>query len=80
VNRLVVARSAVHEDVADRANGRLDLDLQPGLLARLAQRGLLERLAGVRRSLRERPQRWLAAVRERDLDQPVDGSMHDAPG
>ena len=80
VDRLVEAGRAADEEVADRAQRRLDLDLDAGLLARLAQGGLLDRLARVGRSLRQRPQDRGAPMDEEDLDDAVDRAMDDAAG
>ena len=68
VDRLVEARPAADEEVADVADRLLDLDPQAGLLARLAQRRLLQGLAGVGRALGKRPQRRMAAMDEGDLE------------
>jgi hypothetical protein len=80
VDGLVEPRRAAHEEVANRAQRCLDLDLDPGLLARLAQRGLLDRLARVGRSLRERPEDRTAPMDDEDLDAPLDGAMDHAAG
>ena len=68
VDRLVEARRAADEEVADVDRiGRSISTSRPGLLARLAQRGLLEGLAGVGRALGKRPQRRTTPMNEGDL-------------
>ena len=68
VDRLVEARPAMDEEVGDRADRLLDLHPEAGLLARLADRGLGQRLARVGSPLGQRPQRRLAAAHEHDLE------------
>ena len=80
VDGLVEAGLAADEEVGDRVERLLHLDREAGLLARLAGRRLGERLTGVRRSLRERPQPGMAPMDEGYLGAAADGPMDDAPG
>jgi hypothetical protein len=80
VDRLVKPGRAADEEVADRPEIRLDLRLDPGLLARLAQRGLLDGFARIGRPLREGPQHRSASMHEENLGHAVDVAMDDAAG
>jgi hypothetical protein len=80
VDRLVEARRAADEEVANRAQGAHDLDLEPRLLTRLAERGLLGCLAGIGRALGQGPQQRSPAMNEGDLELSVVKPMDDAAG
>ena len=71
---------AADEEVADGLQRSLDLDLEPGLLPRLADGGLLEGLARIGRALRQRPERRAAPMGEGDLDAPVELAVDDTTG
>ena len=62
------------------AVGLFDLDRQAGLLTRLADGGLFERLARGWGSLGKRPQRRQVTADEDHLDSPCEGPMHDPAG
>src|ERR671923_1818403 len=78
VDRLVEAGRATDEEVADGANRLLELHLEPRLLARLAQRRLLQGLARVGCALWERPERRAAAMDERDFSAAIREAVGDA--
>src|SRR5918999_4931902 len=78
VDGLVEAHPGSDEEVADRLDRRLDLDLDARLLARLAQSGLLQRLAGRWRALGQSPERRRAAMEEDDLQAISDAPVDDA--
>ena len=80
VDRLVETHRPADEEIADLAQRSVDLHRDPRLLTRLADGGLLQRLAGVRRPLGQGPQRRAAPVDEDDLDAAVDDAVDDAAG
>src|SRR6185312_4098334 len=72
MHRLMEAQSLLGacEPVFDRTQPAFDRGVEAGFLAHLAPRRLLDRLAGLWRALRQRPESRRGATAERDL-QPV---------
>src|SRR5688572_20772703 len=80
VDRLVVADAVEHEPVLDVVERADQPDLDASLLCHLAHGRLIERLARVRRALRQDPALWLVAPHQHDLDAVRAVTIRDTSG